>query len=335
VVDGASPRTTILDVAREAGVSPATVSRVLGGSESVGPELRERVMHTAGRLGYRTNRVARALRTRSTGTVGMVVPNVANPFFPAMIRAMEGELRRRGLQLVLCDSDDDVDLEAELLLSLLDHGMDGILISPCDSIASRSAVRTAAGRIPLVQIDRIAAEELPYVGVDQDAAIARVVEHLAERGATRLAYVGPSPRISTAAERQRGYEAAARPLDPESATRVHVGDFSLDWGRDAAGRILAEGERPDAIVCANDLTAVGLLNALREHGVRVPEDVLVTGFDDTLLASVSHPQLTSVRQPSAELSRAALDALLAGPDTPARRTLPAELVVRRSTTPEG
>lgn len=326
--------TTIRDVATEAGVSIATVSRVLAGSSRVDPELRAKTLAAVERLGYRANRVAQALRTRSTGTVGMVVPNISNPFFPVIIQAVEEELRKHGTRLLLCDSGDDVGQEAELLRGLLDHRIDGILVSPCDRIASRSAVRMAAGRVPLVQIDRVAVGDLDYIGVDQEAAMGAVVTHLLDQGCRRLAYVSSSMHASTAAVRLRAYVHHVRPVDGASAKRVYVGDFSLAWGKEAAARILADGSLPDAIVCANDLLAVGVLDVLRHEGIAVPKDVLIAGFDDTVLATVAWPPLTSVRQPLEDIGREAVQIVLsaATESRPARtRLLPAELVVRDST----
>lgn len=323
---------TIRDVAESAGVSPATVSRVLSGSTRVNAELRARTLDAVERLGYRANRVAQALRTRSTGTVGMVVPNISNPFFPVVIEAVEEQLNARNTRLFLCDSRNNVAQEAELLRSLIDHRIDGILISPCDTMASRGAVRLAAGQAPLVQIDRRAVDDLPYIGVDHEAAMSAVLAHLLEQGCRRFAYVSSSIRISSAAERLRAYVRHALPIDSGSAERVYIGDFSLEWGREAGQHLLVDGELPNAIVCANDLIAVGVLEVLRGADVQIPRDILVTGFDDTVLAASAWPPITSMRQPLQEIGReAAKSVLSAGEKIPLRRLLPAELVVREST----
>ena len=328
---------TIRQVAEAAGVSPATVSRVLHGTRPVHPDLRAKTLSAAQQLNYRTNRVAQALRTRSTGTVGMVVPNVANPFFPVVIQAVENELRRHGVHLLLCDSGDDVGEEAELVRSLLDHRIDGILFSPCDRLSSQSAVRLAAGRVPLVQIDRRAVPGVAYVGVDQEAAMSEVIEHLIAEGCRRFAYVSSTSRASTAAERLRAYRRAVKVVHAPSAERVYQGSFSLDWGRAAAQRILDEGDLPDAIVCANDSVALGVLDVLRSKGLGVPEEVLLTGFDDTELASIAWPPLTSVRQPLEMIGRKGAELVLgsgagpgeAGPGKPVN-LFKAELKVRES-----
>jgi LacI family transcriptional regulator len=301
----------------------------------VNPELAARVRSTANRLGYRTNRVARALRRRATQTVGLVVPDLTNPFFPAVVQAVEGALRDAGLSLLLCDAGNDVGLEAELVRNLFDHQIDGLLISVCDRIASRQAVRLAASQVPLIQIDRRALGGMPYVGVDQATAMGKVISHLREQGCQRFAYITPHPAISTASERLDAFLRGASPIDPTASQRVYRGDFSLEWGHEAARRIIAERPRPDAIVCANDLNAIGALQALREEGIAVPGEIAVSGFDDTILAVACHPQLTTVRQPLEDLGRQAvtvLRAAMADPSLPPTlAVLKAGLVARGST----
>lgn len=307
---------------------------MLSGSERVNPELAAQVEAAARRLGYRTNRVARALRRQSTQTIGLIVPDLTNPFFPAFVQAVEGALREAGFSLLLCDAHNDVALEAELVRNLFDHQIDGLLISVCDRIASRQAVRLAASTQPVVEIDRRAAGGMPYVGVDQAGAIAQVIGHLAAQGCERYAYITPDPIISTAKERLDGFLRLARRLDPGVDERIYLGDFSLEWGYEAAGQIIARAPLPDGIVCANDLSAVGAMRRLHEHGVSVPADVAVTGFDDTVLAVTVQPQLTTVRQPLEELGRkaaAVLRAAIADPDLPPRSAvLGADLVIRES-----
>ena len=332
--EGGRKTVTIREVANAAGVSTATVSRALSGVQTVDPDLAARVRAAAERLGYRANRVARALRRQSTQTVGLVVPDLTNPFFPAVIQAVERKLRTLGLSLLLCDAGNDVEIEAELVRGLFDHQIDGLLISACDRIASRHAIRFAASRAPLVQIDRRALVDVAYVGVDQTDGMRQMVEHLRGQGCRTFAYITPHPEISTAKERLDEFLRAVRPLDPDAGSRVFLGDFSLDWGHQAAARICDAGRLPDAVLCANDLNAIGALQALRERGISVPGDVAVTGFDDTVLAIASEPQLTTVHQPLEELggrAAAALHEAIADPRLPPRSSvLPASLVVRAS-----
>jgi LacI family transcriptional regulator len=328
---------TIREVADAAGVSTATVSRALSGVQTVDPELAERVRRSAESLGYRANRVARALRRQSTQTIGVVVPDITNPFFPAVIQAVERELRLAGLSLLLCDAGNDVAIEAELIRNLFDHQVDGLLISACDAVASQPAIEQAASRMPLLQIGRRVAAGLPYVGVDQADTMRQVIGHLTDAGCRSFAYIGPHPDASAASERLEEFLTLVKPLDPAAADRTPLGGSSIAWGREAAARLLASGPLPDAIVCASDEAAAGALQALREGGVSVPDDVCVTGFGDTVLAEASDPQLTTVRQPLEELGVQAVAALRAAIGTglrqPQSAVLTAEIVVRASTRP--
>ncbi len=326
---------TVYEVAKAAGVSTATVSRVLAGKPTVDEDLAALVRSTAERLGYRPNRVARSLRVQSTQTVGIVVPDLTNPFFPAVVQAVENTLDRHGRSLLLCDSGNDVEAEMRRVRNLLDHRIDGLLISVCDRTASQRAVRFAASRVPVVQLDRRALTTLPYVGVDQAAAMNDVISHLLDQGCNRFGYISSSPEISTSRERLTAFLRRLRPSDPGLDERVHIGDFSLAWGAEAARRLLRVHPLPDAIVCSNDLNAVGALEALSSAGLRVPQDVALTGFDDTVLATTSRPRLTTVRQPVDDLAETAVAALLAAIQDPASPphsiALPAILVPRDST----
>jgi LacI family transcriptional regulator len=326
---------TIREVADAAGVSTATVSRALSGVQTVDPQLADRVRRSAESLGYRANRVARALRRQSTQTVGVVVTDITHPSFPAVIRTIERELRLAGLSLLLCNAGDDVAVEAELVRNLFDHQVDGLMITACDRIASQPAIRLAASRMPLLQIGRRAVAELPYVGVDQADAIGQVIGHLTGQGCRSFSFIGQQPDISTASERLQEYLARVRLLDPAAADRTYLGDSSMAWGREAVTRLMASGPLPDAIICASDQEAVGALQVLRKHGIRVPGDVAVTGFGDTVLAEASEPQLSTVRQPLAELGVQAVTALRHAIDTglrqPRSAVLKAELIVRGST----
>lgn len=325
---------TIREVADAAGVSTATVSRALAGVQTVDPALVERVRQSADRLGYRANRVARALRRQSTQTIGLVVPDITDPFYPAVVRAIERELRRTGLSLLLCDSGSDPEVEAELLRNLFDHQVDGLLVSVCDRTASRPAVELAASRTPLLQIDQRAVPELPYVGVAQADAMRQVVEHLLGQGCRSFGYLGAGPQTPGGQERLDGFLEHAKPADPAAADRVELGDVSVPWGYEAAARLLDAGRRPDAIICSSDLAAIGALQALRERGVSVPGDVAVTGFDDTVLAVASDPPLSSVRQPLEELGTQAVQELTAAIEQhlpqPRSVVLQAGLAVRES-----
>lgn len=304
-------RVTIHDVASEAGVSVATVSRTLSGSRPVSPQAARAVLAATVKLDYRANYLARALRSQATLTVGMVVPQIANPFFPGLVQSVERSLHAHGRALFLCDSEDDPDREANRIDALLNRQVDGLVIIPCDFEGSADAVKEASHRVPVVQLDRHTVRSgVDCVSVDNASGINSMLMHL-EGTRKRLAFVGADTVMSTARERLDAYIAGSGRLDPSNPGRVMLGDFSLDWGREAASSLHTDGQLPDAVVCANDLIAMGVAQRLRSLGVRIPEDVAVSGFDDIGFAEVCEPSLTSVRQPVAELGAESVRLLLA------------------------
>ena len=329
---------TLKDVADAAGVSTATVSRVLSGRRRVNEDVAATVRAASDRLGYRPHAVARSLRMQSTGTVGMVVPRISNPFFPSIVEAVERELAEDGLQLLLCDSQGSLQQEAARISALLDRRVDGMLLLPCETAGSDSAVAAAADVVPVVLIDRStsgSADVTDYVGTDDGLGMRQLFAHLRSRGARSFAFVSADDRTSSALARSLSYGTGAAELDGASVRRTLLGEFSFEWGREAAQRLLADGPLPDAVLCGADIIALGLLSALHEAGVVVPDDVLVTGYDDIGFAALSNPALTTVRQPVEQLGREAvtlLRARLVDAGAPRRRTvLEPTLVVRRST----
>lgn len=328
---------TLRDVARASGCSVATVSRVLAGTRPVGPETARRVREAAEALGYRPNQAARALRSRSTGTVGLVLPQITNPFYPALVRELTHALHAEGRAVLLADCDDDPTAEAEYIDDLLSRRVDALLVIPADERRSRDAVAAAAARVPLVLMDRGCGPGIAdSVGVDNAAGMALVLGHLAATGRRRVCYLGADGTASAAAERRAAYAAGAAVLDPGAPGRIALGGFSVEWGRAAVD--LVWDARPDALVCANDLIAVGALQRLQQLGADVPGEVAVTGFDDIPMAALAAPGITTVRQPVAELAAEATQLLgrrLAGRGEGPQRAirLAPELVVRESSAP--
>ncbi|MFH8793580.1 LacI family DNA-binding transcriptional regulator [Streptomyces sp. NPDC017941] len=328
---------TLRDVARASGCSVATVSRVLAGTRPVGADTARRVRAAAEALGYRPNHAARALRSRATGTVGLVLPQITNPFYPALVRELAHALHAEGRAVLLADCDDDPVAEAGYLDDLLARRVDALLVVPADERRSRDAVAAAAAQVPLVLLDRGCGPGVAdSVAVDNFAGMALVLGHLAATGRRRVWFVGAEGTASTAAERRAAYAAGAATLDEGAPGRIALGDFSVAWGRAAVD--LVWEARPDALVCANDLIAVGALQRLGELGADVPGDVAVTGFDDIPMAALAAPGITTVRQPvpelAAEATRLLNHRLAGGDDGPQRAVrLAPELVVRESSAP--
>jgi LacI family transcriptional regulator len=327
---------TIREVADAAGVSMSTASRALSGRRRVSPEVEQAVLAASERLGYRMNTVARSLRMGSTATVGMVVPVISNPYFPLLVEAVERELSTSGRELLLCDSRDDVAVESARVDALLDRRVDGLLFIGCDSGASMATLSRAAAQVPVVQLDRqVDGADVDFVGVDDEAGIREVMAYLASRGCETFAFVSSEDVTSPARLRLRGYQDALHDRDEASRERLLLRDFSVEWGREAVGRLLAAGPPPDAIVCGADIVALGAIAALRDAGLEAPRDVAITGFDDIGFAELSSPALTTVRQPAdavgAEAVRMLGDRLDGSQRASQRRLFRPELIPRAST----
>ncbi|MHA6803823.1 LacI family DNA-binding transcriptional regulator [Salinifilum ghardaiensis] len=315
----------IHDVAARAGVSVATASRALSGQRGVRAENREKVRAAARELDYEPDVVAAALRSRTTHTIGMVVPGIANPFFATLVESVEEQLHGGRRSLLLANSHYEPETEQRQVRALLDRRVDALIMIPCHRQRSAEAVRTAAARVPVVQLDlRVDGFSGSWVGVDSEAGIVQALQHLTAVDAERLVFVGAQPTDSAAQARLDGYRRAAG----DSGDAVLLGDFSKEWGERAAEQLLAEG-LADAIVCGNDTIALGVLGALNRRGVRVPDDVRVTGFDDIPYAELAQPQLTTVRQPQEQIAAEAVRMLSEG-RADRRIAVAPELVVRTS-----
>lgn len=327
---------TIKDVAERAGVSVATVSRVLSGRQRVTPELSSRVREAARDLGYRHNALARALRHGRTASVGMIVPEIGNPFFPSLVEAVERALNETGRDLLLCDAQQDPDMELRRARALVARQVDGLIIIPVSASASRFTLEEVGPYLPVVQLDRYVEGHLgDWVGTDNVLGMSLAVEHVASLGARHVVFVSAAPDTSAASHRLSGFNDAAARHGLTVDTIPMLGSFTAEWGREAALRLLAAKRLPEAVVCGNDEIAVGLLGELRRVHVRVPQDVMVTGFDDIRFAALADPPLTTVRQPHEVIAAESIRLLAArmnDTELPVQRIAVApDLIVREST----
>ncbi|WP_312885608.1 LacI family DNA-binding transcriptional regulator [Lipingzhangella halophila] len=331
---------TIAQVAERAEVSTATVSRALSGARPVSDEIQRRVIAAARELGYSGNSIASALRRSRTDTVGMVVPSITNPFFTSLVESVEHVLQAEGRQLFLCDSRQEPEVERGHLRSLMARQVDGIIISPCHGSESASAVQGAAETLPLVQLDRrVAGTSTDWVGVDDHEGMRLLLEHLHAAGARSAAFVSSAMTNSSTELRLAGFKLQVERLGMTTrAEWILLGEYSVAWGRRATETLLDGGELPDAIVCADDLIAIGALRTCRVRGVTVPDDVQITGYDDIDFAELVDPALTTISQPrdriAAETVRLLATAETWG-GTAAHTALAPALVVRESTEPSG
>lgn len=323
---------TILDVARRAGVSPATVSRVLNqSSHPVSARGRRKVLAAAQKLAYIPNLPARSLLTNQTAALGVLIPDVSNPYYAAVLRGIEDAVGAIGRTVILCNTDRDPRKQRLYLRALMERRVDGLIVA--GGTFGRGESEVTGDDLPVVMIGRHRAR-FPSVGIDNVAAAALATRHLIALGHRRIAHLaGPAVSL-TAADRLRGYRLAleAASIAVDAGLVVEVGFTPLRAGA-AVRAACRDRRRPTAILAANDQVAIGVIRALHELGLRVPDDISVVGFDDTPLASYTVPSLTTVAVPSYELGRSAVALMAAVLDgrRPASLVLPCELRVREST----
>jgi LacI family transcriptional regulator len=324
---------TVRDVAQAAGVSQATAARALGGYGYASPAVRERVAEAAERLGYTPNGVAKALVSRATLTVGVVVGDIENPFFARAARGLSDVFDAAGYTVLLANADEDPERERRALQALLARRVDGLVIVPAPG--TRAADVTAA-EPPIVQLDRaVRGLAADAVMVENAAGAVLAVRHLVSLGHRRIGLVSDSPQIGSSGERISGYRRGLREAGMEvDDSLISLGGSTLADGQAAAAALLARPDRPTAVFTANNFMTHGMLLAARDAGLRIPDDLALVGFDDLDWTTIVDPPLTVVSQPVGELGRAAAERLLeriGGDDSPTRRIrLPAELIVRGS-----
>ena len=332
---------SVYDVARRAGVSPATASRVLsGGDYPVRAATRERVLEAAAELNFRPNRLARALVTARTSTIGAIVHDISDPYFGGIVRGLEDEARLHGYQLFVCSSDRDAERELEYVKALLSYSVDGLVFvgGGIKEKTYRRELRktldqfhTSGGAVVVLAPHLY---KCPSVVPDNEGGAALLTRHLLDLGHTRIGFVSGPSQLLTSDVRLNGHrralDEAGIEADPDL---VESGGFTVEGGAKATAALLQR--RPDltAIFASNDLMAFGVMSELAGRSIRVPENVSVAGFDDVQPAAYAGVPLTTIAVPMQELgaegARVLLE-VLAG-RRPRSRVLPVELVERRST----
>lgn len=333
---GGSVAVSSREIARLAGVSQATISRVLAGNPHVAPETRARVLRVAEEAGYVPNLAARSLVTNRSAIVGLVVSNITNPFYPELIEAVCSEAAHHGLGVILCSTQDDASRQQEALSLLLQHRVDGLIVTSV-MLESPDVESILKRGVPMVLVNRyLKGSDCTAVLTDNRGGAIKAVEHLAELGHRRIGFVQGICETSTSWDRQRGYCWAVKTLGLEADESLVVpGNFTAAGASAATDRLLALDHPPTAVVCADDETALGVLDRLTECGKRVPEDVALVGFDDIRIAGHSAIGLTTVRQPTAMMAKLAMEKLIERIETPEvvsaeRIVIPSELVIRSS-----
>lgn len=336
------------DLARQVGVHPSTASRALSGDPAarLSAATRARVLDLAALTGYRPNRLARSLKKQRTHILGMLIPDITNPLFAALFRAVEDSAGAAGYSVILCNTDDRPDRFDHHLRTLGEGHVDGLLIATAHR--EDAGVRAVEERgMPFVLVNRrrtgSAALGDGWVVCDDRAGAHLAVQHLVALGHTRIAHLAGPDDVSTTADRLAGFQEAIAWLGPPGVPRVAIGGLTEAAGLGGMARLLT-GPRdvwPTAVFVANDFAAIGAIAAARAAGLQVPADLSIVGFNDSVLAQRCDPPLTTIRIPIAEMGRLAAQVLSrrldrplgAAEPLPVQAVLPVELVIRGSTAP--
>jgi|YelNatPaOPRAMG01_1025707.scaffolds.fasta_scaffold55725_1 DNA-binding LacI/PurR family transcriptional regulator len=328
-------RVNLKDVAKVAGVSVATVSRVLNNQTSIHDKTRTKVIQAINQLGYEPNRVAQRLRTESTQIFGLILSDVTNPFFTAVVQGIEKVTYDHNYSLLLCNSDEQPEREELYVRLLLAEKVAGVIVSPTNE-DSTSYAPLIQNEIPVVAIDRrLRNFAVDTIVTDNFKGAYAAVSLLIQLGHQRIALISGPSSVTTGFERQEGYIAAMREHGlPISSDLIKESDFKQEGGYRAAIELLSLKERPTAFFVANNLMTLGALSAIHQRGLSIPEDVALVGFDDMPWATALNPPLTAVYQPTQIMGRIAAEMLLARIADPKRPVqeikLEPTLIIRES-----
>ncbi len=324
----------IKDVADAAGVSTATVSRVLANKPHVRQEVKARVMKVVRKLNYRPNRVARSLRSQKSTIIGLIVSDIENPFFQQVGRAVEDAAHEQGYSVMLCNNDEDPDKEQRYLNLIRDENLAGIILSPTRQTADNFSA-TSELNIPMVVIDRrVSNAEVDNIVIDNVQAAHTITTHLIEHGHRRIGAIFGTGS-TTGRERREGLVAALKDHNiQQSSDLIKYTNPREEDGFNTTIKLLQLSEPPDAIFTSNSLLAAGALRALRESNKAIPEEIAFASFDETTWAKLVVPALTVIEQPTYEIGRTATELLIKRIQDPTRSTrevtLKSKLIVRQS-----
>lgn len=328
-------RPTILDVAKRAGVSKSTVSLVLQNSQLVKTTTRDQVNRAIQELDYVYNRSAAGLRGAASGLIGLIINDLRNPFFTEFAASAQMEFARKGYSTVIANTDEDPDIQAQVIDSMIEHGVSAFVISPTYVEDSCAFDRIRRAGIPTMQVLRQVdprTDLFPFASHDYAAGGALAAEHLLNLGCRQVAFVGGLEDKPITLERMSGWSKVMMLRDLPLA--VFHGRPSRAFGREVALRIAQEDRDIDAVICFSDLVALGMLSGFAEAGGRVGEDVRIVGFDDIEESSLSYPRLSSVRCNTQAFGKKAAEAMLAwvvdGQRPPDTQRYDVELITRQS-----
>jgi DNA-binding LacI/PurR family transcriptional regulator len=330
---------SIKDIARIAKVSHPTVSRALRNSPLVNRETAERIRQIAARMGYRPNTIARSLVTKKTHTIGVVVTTIADPFIAEVVSGIEEIANEHGYSVVLSNSNADPDREVKVVHSFHERRVDGIIVT-ASRVGALYLSMLSQLKVPIVLINNQHQDDNEYVysvTIDNITAARAAMRHLIELGHERIGYIGDAAGFQSDTERFAGYRQALSLAGiaflPEL---VAHGDGKPEGGKQAMEKLMTLADRPTAVFCYNDMSALGALRAIHSSGLKSPDDISIIGFDDISFASYTRPLLTTIRQPKQQMGRLAMETVLklfSGENSRTSIKVNGELVVRESTAP--
>ncbi len=314
---------SIQKIAQLAGVSVATVSRVLNNSDTVKAKNRERVLQAIKEANYQPNLLARQLRTSRSFMILVMVSNIANPFCAEVVKGIEEQAEKNGYRILLCNSGSDIERSRSGLSLLTGKMVDGIITM--DAFTRLTELAALIGDAPWVQCAEYAdAGAVSCVGINDVDASQHVVSRLADGGRQRIALINHDLSYKYARLRERGYKSVLHLRDLSYQAIEYASDLSAAAGMAAMTRLLAAEPRPDAVFAVSDTLAAGALRAIEKAGLRIPQDIAVVGFDGTELSEMVSPPLSTIKQPSRDIGRKAVDLLLNkidNPDAPTERVM--------------
>jgi DNA-binding LacI/PurR family transcriptional regulator len=331
-------KSRIKDVAREAGVSTATVSHVINKTRFVSEETRAKVVSAIERCNYYPNAHARSLASGRSDTLGLLISDIANPFFPELVKSIEAAAFEKGYNVILSNTDYDAERTLRNVRRFIEREVAGVALMNSELDAG-IIDELARSHVPVVFLDIGSADIcMSNIVVDYRVGIKEAIDHLTGLGHRKIAYVGGPSRLRSAFKRLEAFrDSMEEHLPEEKSLAIYEGDFRLEGGRFAAREIFSSTEIPTAVVAANDMMSLGIIEECHTQGLQVPGDVSIVGFDDIAFASLSNPPLTTVCLPRAELGRKAVEALMAtiehSDSQGVEITIPTYLVLRDSTGP--
>jgi LacI family transcriptional regulator len=326
---------TLNDLAKELHLSIATMSRALSRPETVAPETRRRVLEAVKKSGYRPNGIARSLRTQETRTIGIVVSDIRNPFFAAIVKAVDDVARANRYTVLICNADEDGKNEEAALQLFLDRQVSGVI--HCSTGANLDLLHEFQRRgVPIIDLDRQSGlEDVDTVVLDNEAGASMAANHLVELGHRRIGFIAGPRHLSNSQKRLEGFRKALRRAGvPLTRELVEYGDFREESGYQAARKLLELPNPPSALFVSNNEMTAGALAAVRDRGVRVPRDLSLVGFDDARWARYLDPPLTVVAQPTQAMGQKAGELLLTRlrrKNGPQLAVFEPQLVIRGST----